>query len=257
MNTPQNPPLNMYKDTFAGAQETFQGALDTTDFARTIGVHAAVPQTFLDQKEDFIAVPPEQLTSYLGSIVLLMNKEARALSPAIIMPTGSPSSSYSITMLNQPYDPKIGFTPGQHFGLSAKAQTMGSGFGGHGVQGARSGFEAGHFSTVLLGVRNSGIGSRLVQAGDRATHEVIGAGVPELMSENDLVTVSYKTAVVPSSKLPGIQAFWHRGLEVEDGMARANYPNAVQLLMGSAIHQLGASGIERARRLVDSAVQGA
>lgn len=246
----KTPNMNQLTDAFAGAQETFNGLLDTTDFSTISNSRITLPSTELTHTNDFVALPSAQLTTYLGSILLLMNRELQALSPAIIMP--SSDSAYNITMLNQTYDPKVGFTAGQHFGLSAKAQTSGSGFGGH---GGRGGFEAGHFSTVLIGARSTDIGGALERRGDQATHAVIHSGVPELMSQHDLISVPYKTAIIPSSKLPLVQAFWHRGLETEHGMAQADYPNAVQLLMGSAIHELGASGIDTARQLVDKAIR--
>lgn len=252
MNT-FNP--DQLSDSFERAQQAFDHKIDPTNHATLIQSQSV--SSFRDQahteRGDFRRLPAELLPNMVGSVLLFTNRELGAFSPGVISPHYQ-ANHYSVSMLSQSYDPRIGITDGIRFALSTKAQTQVASFGNHNGRGS---FEAGHFSTVLVGTRSSQVANGLAEHGDKATHAVINSGIPEQMSKLDMLALEFKTRVVSSDDLLRLTAFWHPSMETADGSASANYPNAVRLMMGAAVHAIGKKGREDAQILVNSAIIGA
>jgi len=251
---------NKFADTFADLQTTFSNRVEADDRSRMVagGSHELAATvlarsgradfTRLDISMYELRTNPE-LGSIIGRVVLMQNRRLQAFSPAIIM---SVSQGYELTMLDQPFDPKVGFTEGQHFGLSAKAQTRTVGFGGHEGAGA---FEAGHFGTLLVGAQNTQVGDAIRQYGDRTADAVIGSGIPEAMQQAAMSPITYLTSHLAAADRRKLPIIWHPALDTEAGPASGDYPNAVRLLLGAGAVALGQRGLQNAKLLVDDAVQ--
>lgn len=252
-----------FSDSFAAAQEALGGRIEVVDRSDLVVAQPDAARDLLmagtPNRQGFyeLQVSGQELRGnpvfrhLLGRVVLMPNRQLHALSPAII--TAGEQQDYTVTMLNQPFVPDVGFTPGQHFGLSVKAQTRTAGFGGHGVAG---GYEAGHFSTVLVGSRERSVGQAIVRAGDLATHQVISAGVPEAMSQTDMLAVPYRSARVPANSQAKMAIFWHPALDDERGPAAGDYPDAIRLMLGAGVAAIGQRGLDDAQRLVEHATKG-
>ncbi len=253
---------NRLADSFLALQANFDGQIAVADESNVATEPSLTHDTFKAQPPNQQGFYPlsfsgEQLhrdvlcRRILGRVILLQNRQLNALSPAIVTPKDA--QSYDITMLNQPFVLEVGFTGGQHFGLSAKAQTNSVAFGGHTSAGA---FEAGHFSAVLLGARDETAGQAIVQLGDKGTDAIISGGIPEAMSRTGMMPVSYRTARLPAASRAIVAAFWHPSLETPHGPASGDYPNAVRLMLGAGGLALGQQGQDRAHQLVDQALRG-
>jgi len=255
--------VNKFSDEFDSAQEKFAGQIEVIDRSGLVTSQSdAVRELLMAQEPNQQGFYAVELTGHLlrndprvarvlGRIILMPNKRLGALSPAII--TRGQEADYDITMLDLPFATKAGFTAGQHFGLSVKAQTRVEGFGGHSRAGA---FEAGHFSTVLVGTRDESLAQNIMKSGDAATHQVIGRGVPEAMAETDMLNVPYRTVRLSADNHANLAVFWHPALDTEKGPASGDYPDAVRLMLGAGVAVLGQRGLDDARRLVDYATEG-
>lgn len=152
--------LTQFEDSFSALQGKMDGRIVVDDYHTSITAPANELRLAEPLGEGFqlVDIRRSGLAAVAGRVLLLPNRSA--FSPAIV--TEDAHGTYQITLLDQEYDTKVGFTEGVHFGLSAKAQTQVRGFGGHGNAG---GFEAGHFSTVLSGAQSEAIASALVASG--------------------------------------------------------------------------------------------
>lgn len=186
--------------------------------------------------------------SLLGRIILVQNAKLQAFSPAIVLPSPT-MEGVDITMLDQQYDPRVGLSAGIHFGLSAHSQTVSSNFGEHSSAAV---YEAGHFSTLLLGSRDPTLGDSLRRLGDIASDTMIESGVATTMSLQGTIPVRYKTAQVGFSNPAAMKLYWHHSLETDSGPASGDFENTVQLLLGAGFRALGRTGIDDVRRLADS-----
>jgi hypothetical protein len=252
-------------EAFNDAQQDFQGRIDTTDRSQDVLVDswASDALDLLTDKNPSggfyeVRVTPSMLRAdaapLIGRILLMPNKKLGAFSPVIFTDDPANPGQFEVTMLNQPFVPEVGFTKGQHFGLSVKAQTRVDSFGGHGGSG---GFEAGHFSTVLAASSRRGgeIADSLVANGDNATHAVLDDGTPEKLSELGLMPIDYIKRKLPLGDM-ALPVLWHPKLG-GDNPAGGDYPDAIKLMMGAEVHSIGTEGIDRAGQLVEDAIKGA
>lgn len=173
------------------------------------------------------------------------------MNPALLLPANN--GTYELTRLNQAFDPKIGCSDGIRFGLSAHAQTRDSRFGGHGVQG---GFEAGHFSSVLVAAKDAASAHTLLLQGDKATHNLIKSGVPRALYGIGALPLQYETRTIPGDKITQAPLFWHPSMEVATGAVAADFPGSIQLMIGAGIAALGRDEITNARNLVEQTIAG-
>lgn len=249
-----------YEDSFRSGQEVFEHRIDDADNSGLVVAHVGDVQLAIGQEQAGFyrlqvsgALLRTDASPYLGRVLLYQTRSD--FRPAILsaLPHGQ---DFELTVLEQPYDPKVGFTRGMHFALSAKAQTRVQSFGAH---GARGGFEAGHFSTVLVAASAGGtaIAEELRRNGDAQTHKVLEAGTPETMAAMDMLPLKYKSVTIQGEDHRLLPLVWHRSLETAAGAAAGDYPGAVRLMMGAGLAAIGQRGIDSARRLVDDAIRGA
>ena len=162
-----------------------------------------------------------------------------------------------MTILLQPYDPKVGVSVGMMFGLALKKETEEPTFGSHTGAG---GFEAGHITPTFVGAKVPKIGEQIIQHGDAATHKV-GAnqgGVPEAMTQTNLIEgVDYKTRTLDMLSPHPIGLKTHATLEGDNGLIVPEYPGALRTAMGAAANSLGEEALDKVGELVDSAIAGA
>ena len=243
--------LNQFEDSFSALQGKMDGRIAVDDYHASVTTPANELRLGEPLGEGFqlVDIRRSSVAAVAGRVLLLPNRSA--FSPAIV--TEDAHGTYQITLLDQEYDTKVGFTEGVHFGLSAKAQTQVQGFGGH---GSADGFEAGHFSTVLSGAQSEAIANALVASGDKATHAVLENGTVETMSQLELLPLSYKTKRLSEAQAAALPLVWHASLD-ERGAAVGDYPDAGKLVMGAAVTRLGDRGIDKTRSLVDAAIRGA
>lgn len=187
-----------------------------------------------------------EFSQLLGRIILFPNSRLGVFSPGIVQPL---ASEIQLTMLDQPFDTKVGLSEGQHFGLSAEAQTRASGFGEHGA----GKFEAGHFGTVLVAARSERLAGAIVNLGDAATHDVLDKGLVGVMNTHDMLPLQYRHSRLPMTSDRKVTAFWHPALGGEHGPAQADYADATKIVLGAGVAAVGRRGIDRARRLADDA----
>jgi|GEM_PF-2032326 len=278
--------FDTYEKSFEDAQNVFDGRLDVTDRSTAVlptngqqsvefmvdngeeAVDFAVDNGDEENKFFPVTIDTQYLRDdtsklFVNRVLLMHNPRLGVLSPIIITKDPEHKGEFQITMLNQPYDAKIGFSKGMHFGVSVKAQTRVAGFGGHGQAG---GFEQGHFSGVILGGSDNRIANSLVSGGDAATHDILAGALPdaprktggisETMAAKGMLDIPEPiTQPLPDKVL--LQTYWHHKLEGDDGPVGGDYANATKLMLGAGVRALGAAGLERARLLVDDAVRGA
>ncbi|HVV26216.1 MAG TPA: hypothetical protein VHC21_04270 [Candidatus Saccharimonadales bacterium] len=278
--------FDTYEKSFEDAQVMFEGRLDMADRSQAVfpasgresvefmvdngqeAVDFAVDNGDEDNKFFPVTIDTQYLRDdtsklFVNRVLLMHNPRLGVLSPVIITKDPDHAGEFQITMLNQPYDTKVGFSKGMHFGVSVKAQTRVEGFGGHGQAG---GFEQGHFSGVILGGGDAKIAHNLVKSGDAATHDLLAGALPgtpqktggisETMAAKGMLDIPEPiTQPLPSDVL--LQTYWHHKLEGEAGPVGGDYPDATKLMLGAGVQALGSVGLERARLLVDDAVRGA
>jgi hypothetical protein len=256
---------NNFTEAFDSAQRDFQGKIDDVDRSQDVlaGSPAGDALDLLTEKNSSggfheVRVTPNMLREdaapLIGRILLMPNRQLGAFSPVIFTEDPTNPGQFEVTMLNQPFVPEVGFTKGQHFGLSVKAQTRVESFGGHGDSG---GFEAGHFSTVLAAASPQGreIANSLVTDGDKATHSVLDDGTPEKLSSLGLMPLDYIKKRLPAGDMQ-LPVLWHPRLG-GDNPAAGDYPDAIRLMMGAEVQAIGTEGIDRAGQLVEDAIKGA
>lgn len=243
--------LQRFEDAFQDGPRLFGHRLDNTIFSGPQHLAEAPhpSQVGIKPREQFSRLPGEFLRHFVGRILLSPNQGLGAMSPAVLLP--KPGSAFELTRLNQAFDPRIGVSSGMLFGLSAKAQTQDSRFGGHGLM---AGFEAGHFSSVLISAGSVAASHELLMSGDKATHRLLNKGVPETMGTAGILPLEYQTRLIAADRLPQVPLFWHPSLETAQGIALAEYPNSVQIMLGAGISALGKDGVNRVHRLVDAAI---
>lgn len=265
-----NRQLETFNNSFDTAQNIFNNELDIAD--RSAQIAAGNQDNFTEvirvgeaersKYHGFIPVDihlpslPATAALYVNRVLLMQDPALKAYVPAIIT-ADTHHGAYNITKIAQPFVPEVGFTDGMHFSVSLSAQTRAKGFGGHGSQGA-SGMEQGHFSAVLLGAHSPAIKNAIVANGDKASHDLLHAGVPDIMTRSKLLDVpGHVTKRLDTSKEASLRLFWHPGLEQDDQPVVGDYPDATRLMLGGALYALGERGQENAKVLVDDAVRGA
>lgn len=261
-----NRTVDAYRQSFDTAQEVFDGSIDTADRSRQVlqPENAQASADFLidsgQDREGFFpviidtqALHDDTSSLFINRALLMHNSELGVLSPVVITANPENPGEFQITMLNQPYDPEVGFSDGMHFGISVKAQTRVEGFGGHSSAG---GFEQGHFGAVLLGAKDEALADTLVASGDQATHKILDNGVSETMASRKMLDLQPITRQLPKNSAK-LQLYWHEGLESENGPIGGDYPDATRLMLGAGVHAIGERGLDRARTLVDVAIRGA
>lgn len=280
--------FDIYEKSFEDAQDAFEGRLDVADRSGAVLLTSgqesadfmidngeeAVDFAVDDGDEDNKFFPVTIDTQYLrddtsrlfvNRALLMRNPQLGVLSPAIITKDPEHDGEFQITMLNQPYDPEVGFSGGMHFGISVKAQTRVEGFGGHGSDG---GLEQGHFGAVILGGGDDRIANSLVSDGDAATHHILAGSVPEtskktggisetMASKGMLDIPQPMTQPLPSDRPVLLRTYWHHKLEGDNGPLGGDFPGAVRLMQGAGVRAIGLDGLERARSLVDDSIRGA
>ena len=261
-----NTEFAVYERSFESAQEMFNGDIDTTDRSKL--VVPGNPEETLDFYQDnkpnadnFYPVRVEsellreQPALFVNRALLMHNPRINALSPVIITTDPNSLGKFQITMFDQPYDPKVGFSPGMHWNISLKAQARASGFGEHGPKA--SGLEQGHFGAAILGAYDKAVGQAIINRGDKGTHgQVLDKGVPEVMGQSSMLPVAPITRDLPPTFVP-LMAYWHDKLQDDVGPISGDYPESTRLMLGAGLHAIGQDGIIKLEELVKDAVRGA
>lgn len=265
MNIPEFERLEEgYEAAFAAAQQEFGGRIDASDKSHDVTNHALGQDmdhllTGAHKRDGFyeLVLTPEAFqagaAALIGRAVLLPNRRIGAFSPAIF--TRGEGGVLEVTMLDQPFDPEVGFSSGQHFGLSLPAQTRVPSFGAHSGQG---GFEAGHFTTALAAAAPGGetVASQLLNDGDDATHTFLNGSVPQTAAQTGALPFGYQRSLVLAGSHQ-LRVLWHAGLSGTDGApAAGDYPGATRLMNGAQVRAIGGAGIEKVHGLVQAAVAG-
>ena len=246
--------LSRIEDSFIGTQVYAPDRADQTIIEKSSSAFMDAPR--LQNGFQEIAFSPAELVpgaskaQLIGRVVLMPNRALDALSPAIIIPK---NNGFELSMLDQPYDIGVGMTKGIHFGISVKAQTATNSFGEHG----KGSFEVGHFSSVLLGVRDDNARGALLSPDHGATDAVVRNDMASALSSSDLLAAKYKSVNLSSGDTRRMKAYWHPTLDSEDGPITGNFQGALRVMLGGAVLQLGDKGVDTAMRLVDAAMNGA
>jgi hypothetical protein len=254
--------IQEFADQFAAGQQAFDGQIQASDLGGMVAHEAesaAVRDLLTDQAADnhgfhlleinagLLRNDPN-LRPMIGRVLLIANRSLEAFSPAIITTLGEGNAAqFRLTRLNVPFVPAVGFTPGQHFGLSLKAQTSVPEFGRH--TGAGN-FEAGHFSTFLIGTRNDTLARDITTRGDTASHSAIAGGVPEAMKQAQMLDISSVTVTLDPLNTARLPLYWHAELDSEQGPASGDYPDAVKLMLGAGFKAIGQRGLDDVRQLL-------
>jgi hypothetical protein len=253
-----------YEDAFYTGQQIFDGRIEEKNYGSQVAQapndEARELLTDGSEQQGFVDLGMSSKDIYrhksllVGRIMLIGNRDTNEFSPVIITEDYE-SGPLSLTRLNQPFVPSVGASEGIRFGLSVKAQSRVQGFGGHGNTG---GFETGHFATAQSAASQNGqaIANALKESGDKATHKVLEAGVPETMSRLGILPISYTTVLLERTNQHPLQLVWHRGLDTDNGPIAGDYPEATKLMLGAGFKGLGEQAIVRLERLVSEVVRG-
>lgn len=205
----------------------------------------------------------------MGKLLLMASVETgnEAMHPAMLTPKPGHPGVVRLSVLRQPFVPKVGVTSGIDFVLSLEKQTQAPTFGGH-VKTAGA-FEGGHFGVAMLSGVDTDSGRTLVhrlqQKGDHASHDTLEAdktGLPGQMTRNGLASSDIVPQVIevateqykPGQRFP---LYWHPSFETEQGIASPAYEDATRLLIGGAVDALGTDGLDRAKRNISNVIRGA